>query len=112
MRAFRTLPLAALLAPAVALAQAPPKTGVPPKSQQLDPNGCSHATVGRGEPATPDARTPKNGSLSERLAQSGGVLCPPAQVDPAIKVPTPPAGTMPVIPPPGTPGGDPNVRPK
>jgi hypothetical protein len=51
------------------------------------------------------------GTLSDKLAQTDGVICP-ADVDPEIKAPTPRGGTMPVIPPPGSPGGDPSVRPK
>ena len=51
-------------------------------------------------------------TLSDRLAQSNGVICPPPHVDPDIKAPTPEGGTMPVIPPPGSPGGNPQVQPK
>jgi hypothetical protein len=50
-------------------------------------------------------------SLSDKLDQGGGVICPP-NVDPGIKAPAPETGKMPVIPPPGSPGGDPNVKPK
>ena len=50
-------------------------------------------------------------TLSEKLDQTAGVICPP-DVDPAIKVPTPNAGKTPVIPPPGSPGGDQSVQPK
>ncbi|HTV26594.1 MAG TPA: hypothetical protein VMF32_02310 [Xanthobacteraceae bacterium] len=50
-------------------------------------------------------------NLSDKLAKSGGVICPP-NVDPDMKAPTPKGGTMPVIPPPGSPGGNPNVQPK
>jgi hypothetical protein len=50
--------------------------------------------------------------LSDKLAKSDGVLCPPTGVDAEIHAPTPNTGTMPVIPPPGSPGGDPSVRPK
>ncbi len=57
------------------------------------------------------ASTSPNQSLSDKLAQSNGVICPP-NVDPGIKAPTPNAGKMPVIPPPGSPGGNPNVQPK
>ena len=56
-------------------------------------------------------RATHNQTLSERLGQTNGVICPP-DVDPDIKAPTPKAGKMPVIPPPGSPGGDPNVQPK
>jgi hypothetical protein len=85
----------------LAAAQAPPKAEAPvmPKSEQLDTNGCAHerATIGEG-----------GARLSDRLAR----ICPPPQVDPAIKAPTPPGGSMSVIPPPGGLGGDPKVQPK
>jgi hypothetical protein len=48
-----------------------------------------------------------NKTLSEKLDQTAGVICPP-EIDPAIKAPTPNAGKTPVIPPPGSPGGDPS----
>jgi hypothetical protein len=51
-------------------------------------------------------------TLSQKLDQGSGVICPPVDVDPAIKAPTPDAGKTPVIPPPGSPGGDPKVQPK
>jgi len=44
--------------------------------------------------------------LCDKLARSGGVICPPEHVDTEIKQPTPPGGAMPVIQPPGSPGGD------
>lgn len=50
-------------------------------------------------------------NLSDKLSQSGGVLCP-QNVDPAIKAPTPPTRDKPAIPPPGSPGGNQNVVPK
>ena len=56
---------------------------------------------------------PLSGTTSSDLARSGGVITPPAGVDPQIKrVPPGSADPMPVIPPPGTPGGDPSVKPK
>jgi hypothetical protein len=50
--------------------------------------------------------------LGDRLARSGGVLCPPSGVDPEIRAPTPGTADKGVIPPPGNPGGDSNGRPK
>jgi hypothetical protein len=72
--------------------------GVTPPAQQV--------------PGTGD--TPPDESLSDRLGKSGGVLQPPAGVDPGIHAPAPEPNpqTTPVIPPPGTPGGDPSVQPK
>ncbi|MGM4896084.1 hypothetical protein [Tardiphaga robiniae] len=52
--------------------------------------------------------------LGDKLAKSDGVLCPPSNVDPAMRAPTPnsDSSNTPVIPPPGSPGGDQSVRPK
>jgi hypothetical protein len=100
---------AAVLMPFAAFAQVPAS----PKTEQSNPASCApadaRATVGQGG----DLAMPKSGgNLSEKLARSDGVICPPEQVDPQIKAVTPPGGSMPVIPPPGSPGGDPNVHPK
>ena len=67
---------------------------------------------GAGQPATP-AVPPASGTSSSDLNRSGGVITPPAGIDPEIKQTLPPTGsTMPIIPPPGTPGGNPAVKPK
>jgi hypothetical protein len=56
---------------------------------------------------------PASGTSSSDLGRSGGVITPPADVDPQMKQTPPPSGArMPVIPPPGTPGGDPSIKPK
>ena len=60
-------------------------------------------------PKAPATTTGEN--LSEKLARTEGVICPPA-TDPDIKAPTPEAGKTPVIPPLGSLGGDQTVRPK
>ena len=110
--------VAALLMPSIVAAQARPPTKAPvaPKADQLDSNACAHpdtqTTVGKGGEVQihrPDGKD----DLSEKLARSGGVICPPEHVDPEIRQPTPPTGgSMPVIPPPGSPGGDQSVQPK
>jgi hypothetical protein len=108
--------IAALL-PALAAAQTAPKPSTPiaPKTEQLDSKACAgsdtHATVGQGDTGG-DMQMEKNGNLSEKLARSDGVICPPAHVDSEIRAPTPPGGAMPVIPPPGSPGGDQSIKPK
>jgi hypothetical protein len=71
-------------------------------------------------PCSPDARvgvprsseTTGSRTLSEQLAESKGVICPPAGVDPGITAPPVGGGRMPVIPPPETLGGDPDIQPK
>jgi hypothetical protein len=70
------------------------------QAQTADPKACANSA--QGSP---------NQTLSDKLEQSNGVICPP-NVDPGMKAPTPPAGPMPVIPPPGSPGGDQSVQPK
>jgi hypothetical protein len=76
-----------------------------PAPQTRDPKACSPGGT------APQPADPGNPSLSEKLEQTDGVICPP-DIDPDIKAPTPEGGKTPVIPPPGSPGGDPTVRPK
>ena len=104
---------ALLLCGGVAVAAAQGRPVNPPAATpptHVDPKGCAPGeqlqTEGSGTP-----QSKSNEPLSDKLARTDGVLCPP-NVDPAIKAPTPPGGTMPVIPPPGSPGGDPSIQPK
>lgn len=105
-----------LAVPVLGFAQTPPPSQAPvaPKDEQLDSTQCAPSdfpsTTGQGAPA--DEGGSDNRDLSDKLAQSGGVICPPPHADSEIKAPTPPGGAMPVIPPPGTPGGDRPARPK
>jgi hypothetical protein len=109
--------LCALLA-SPAFAQAPTKPpssdteAQAPKGKPTD-DACAqgHASVGSGNGVVAP-NNEKNDNLSDHLASSGGVICPPPAVDPAIKAPTPETGNMPVIKPPGSPGGDQSVQPK
>ena len=105
---------AAILMPVASFAQAPPQTQMqgPPKTELLDTKACANnrATVGQGGDL--DMQKPAGRTLSDQLARTDGVICPPEHVDPDIRAVTPQGGPMPVIPPPGSPGGDPNVRPK
>ena len=103
----------------MSLAQAPAKPppsdteASPPKGKPTanDPCAEGRASVSPGnEVVAPNAK--KDQTLSDHLARSGGVICPPPAVDPAIKAPTPETGNMPVIKPPGTPGGDQSVKPQ
>jgi hypothetical protein len=76
----------------------------------------------RGEPGQPGATCPPGADmptvgsskepLSDKLAESKGVICPPTGVDPQMQVPPPAGGKLKVIPPPGTPGGDQSIQPK
>jgi hypothetical protein len=100
-----------LCSAAPALSQSPP---IPERPAQVDPKGCAPGE--RMQPADPAAsnrapQTTTGENLSDKLARTDGVLCPP-NVDPDIRVPAPGGGRMPVIPPPGGPGGDQSVQPK
>jgi len=76
------------------------------------PAPSSDCTAAARGSALPEGSTTGQSTepLSDKLAKSNGVLCPPSDVDPEIRAPTPRAGeTTPVIPPPG---GNPNLQPK
>jgi hypothetical protein len=75
----------------------------------VDPKGCAPSERLQTDGKAPDGKA--GDTLSDKLARSDGVICPP-NVDPEIKAPTPEGGTMPVIPPPGSPGGDQSIKPK
>jgi hypothetical protein len=92
-------------------AQAPPSPTTPPEAivPPSPSRGGDCAARGGADGTTTGQSSPP---LSDKLAKSDGVLCPPTGVDPEIRAPTPDVGKMPVIPPPGSPGGDPTVRPK
>jgi hypothetical protein len=70
----------------------------PVLASTIDPKACSE-------------QERSNQTLSEKLGQTNGVICPP-DIDLGMQAPTPDAGKTPVIPPPGSPGGNPNVQPK
>ncbi|TMJ84281.1 MAG: hypothetical protein E6G78_16410 [Alphaproteobacteria bacterium] len=73
-------------------------------------NGVTCPPDTKGDPPTVGGGS--SAPLSDKLAQSKGVICPPAGVDREMQVAPPSGGQLKVIPPPGTPGGDPNVQPK
>ena len=109
--------LAILMASSAATAQAPatpPAQTAPPAPRNA--TGCaptqSMPKQGTIAPQGTTTTDPRAEPLSDKLARSDGVLCPPTGVDPEIRAPTPKTGNMPVIPPPGSPGGDPTIRPK
>ncbi len=87
-----------------ALAQATDQGHGPMQPGIACPPGISGEPPTEGHGSSP--------SLSDRLAESKGVICPPAELDPQMQVAPPAGGHMKVIPPPGTPGGNQNVQPK
>jgi hypothetical protein len=95
-----------------ASAQSPPAPKpAEPQAETRDPKACANARADIDKKGDVDVRDPKDRSLSEQLAKSDGVICPPPAVDPAIHAPTPDTGSKtPVIRPPAA--DDPAVRPK
>jgi hypothetical protein len=97
-----------LLATGVAAAQTTPTQPGPARPNSAAqvpcaPGGGNGGTVGSGESGP---------NLSDKLASSNGVICPPNDVDQDMQKPAPGGGRMKVIPPPGGPGGDQNTIPK
>jgi hypothetical protein len=92
-------------------ALAPPGAaqGTPP--QIRDPKACAPGQGARAGGDPPQSVGSAAPTLSDRLARTDGVICPP-DIDPDIRAPTPQGGPMPVIPPPGSPGGDSSVQPR
>jgi hypothetical protein len=92
---------ASIISAGTAFAQADVRPSAPPACPP-DVKG-DPPTVGRSQPSQ---------SLSDKLADSKGVICPPADVDPEMQKAPPAGGALKVIPPPGSPGGNPDVQPK
>jgi hypothetical protein len=106
MRALTLLAIAGGGFVALTFVDAQSQTPRPPSAVPLDTQQCQ-----RGASPTP-GETNGSATLSDQLAQSKGVICPPAGIDPGIAAPLVGGGRTPVIPPPGTPGGDPSIIPK
>lgn len=104
-----------------AFAQALPTPATPPAQTARPPAARANANCTPTQ-TTPQGTIAPNGTttgqspepLGDKLAKSDGVLCPPSNVDPAMRAQMPhsDSSNTPVIPPPGSPGGDPNIRPK
>jgi len=88
----------------------------PPQTSQPDPKACAPGErlerPGPRQQSPSDTTGQADSNPSERLGRTDGVLCPPSNVDPQIRAPTPDAGTLKVVPAPGTPGGKSDIRPK
>jgi hypothetical protein len=104
-----------------AFAQAPPTPATPPaqtaspSAERANANCARTQTTPQGTIAPSGTTTGQSPEpLGDKLAKSDGVLCPPSNVDPAMRAraPNSDSSNTPVIPPPGSPGGDQSVRPK
>ena len=98
--------MTALLAAASVAAQPAGQPAAPAPPAANCPPGVN------GDPPTVGGRGGSSQPLSDKLAESKGIICPPAGVDPEMQVTPPAGGAMKVIPPPGAPGGDQSVQPK
>jgi hypothetical protein len=117
MRGILIAALFAALSVTVAGAQTP-EPSLPGEDQapRLDPKACrDRDRLQHGDTVENEGRAPRQDeTLSDKLARTEGVICPPPELDPDIRAPAPAPNrsNMPVIPPPGSPGGDPSLRPK
>jgi hypothetical protein len=99
----------ALGAPALAQTTAPDPKACAPGERMPPQEEGGGGTIGQ---APPDVQKNQTENLSDKLARTEGVICPP-EIGKDMRLPTPEGGgQMPVIPPPGSPGGDPSVKPK
>jgi hypothetical protein len=81
-------------------------------AEQNSPDRCAHATFGQSGDVDAEKPPVQGKNLSDKLARSNGIVCPPPNVDPDIKQPTPPGGAIQIIPPPGSRGGEQRIVPK
>jgi len=110
MRASIIIPVASAALLLCAVIAAPAQNRPQDHPSTVDPKGCAPSERLQTDGKAPDGKAGE--PLSDKLARTDGVICPP-NVDPEIKAPTPQSGNrMPVIPPPGSPGGDPSIQPK
>jgi hypothetical protein len=112
MHRTTALPLTLLLLTGVAHAQSTPPAQAPSPPAQTNPSNQA-ACPPDARPNSPTVGSGQSGTnLSDQLANSNGVICPPAGVDPEMRKPAPGGGRIQVVPPPGGPGGDPKTVPK
>ncbi len=76
------------------------------------PDTPQSESTGPQDPRSSGSAIRSNETLSERLAETGGVIRPREDVAPNIAISPPDPGTTRVIPPPGTPGGNPSIQPR
>ncbi len=103
------------VAPVAAQPTEPSVPGNENVAPTLDQKACRDGDrLRQGDTVENEGSAPREQpNLSDRLARTDGVLCPPPTADPDIRAPAPRTDSnMPVIPPPGSPGADPAVRPK
>ena len=87
--------------------------GIPAQAQTAARDRPARADCPPGAgPNAPAVGRESNKTLSDQLADSKGIICPPSGVDPEMRQKPQEGGTMKVIPPPGSPGGNPSVQPK
>jgi len=101
---------AALAAIVLAAGSAFGQTQTPPDREQRQRPADQCFSGGPASPPGPRSDQPRPNNPSDQLSQSGGIVCPPAEVDPNMMKPAPDVGRTPVIPPPGGPGSP--VQPK
>ena len=102
--------LSAVLVPPIG----PAAFGQAAQPDAVPPAGSSNAPPEKIEPQRPIGQAPDQGSLSDQLNKSNGVIAPDPGPDSDMTRRPPDRGTAktPVIPPPGAPGGRSDITPK
>jgi hypothetical protein len=88
------------------------QSNVPPPTPRSDRIDCPPGVDEQRAPSVGQDTTGSGTNLSNQLSESGGVVCPPAGIDPGIVEQPREGGALRVIPPPGSPGGDQSIEPK
>jgi hypothetical protein len=102
------LPFAVLMIPTLShsqSAQPSPLPKAPPEimsTENRDSSACTKEGFNIERDRKPGRSETTGTSLSERLSDSDGVICPPSGVDPDMRAPTPEGGRMRVITPPAS----------
>jgi hypothetical protein len=115
MNTLRNAAVVALAAAAIsstALAQERPSGPAPASPPEMDCRPAPPPTGGTGGTGEAPSDRGASGNPSDKLSQSGGVICPPPNVDRSIQKPAPEQGRTPVIRPPGSPGNNAPMQPK
>jgi len=88
-----------------------PDVPAQPEAPKLDPRACTDRDrLTKGDTVETEGQAPSQEDTTDKLARTGGVICPPSGLDPQIRAPAPNTQSdMPVIQPPVTPGDAPQT---
>jgi hypothetical protein len=88
-----------------------PEVPAQPEAPKLDPKACTDRDrLTSGDTVETEGQASSQEDTTDKLARTGGVICPPPGLDPQIRAPAPNTQSdMPVIRPPANPGDAPQA---